>query len=187
MKQLVIILLLMAGCVSPYPTANPNAKKYDYSYSMEGVAPGADMIYEDSILHVGFVIGPKEISFVMKNKSTQPLRILWDETSFITGGEAKRIMHAGVKYSERNNAQPPTLIPPGAAIDDLVAPVDNVIYLSGWITRPLFPGGDAGRADLREEILGLSGHPFAVFMPVQQGDKTHNYHWKFKIEEVIER
>lgn len=195
MKQLTFILLaaMVLVCAAPCHAVAQKARMYEYTYGMEGIEQGEEMVFADSLVHVVFEIEPKQVSFVMKNLSPNPIRVIWDETSFIDNGEAKRIMHAGVKHTERNNPQPATLIPHGAAIDDMLLPTDNISYYGGgrysnpdWIIRPLFMRNDYGRPADREQILNMKGRQFAVFMPIQAGDKTYNYHWKFYIYDVKE-
>ena len=90
--------------------------KYNYSYGLMGqndivLDRNAVMHFEDSLIAMDFVIGQKSISFTMQNNSGKTARIIWDETLFIKYGSPGRVMHAGVKYTDRNNPQPPSIIP----------------------------------------------------------------------------
>lgn len=40
-------------------------------------------------------------------------------------------MHSGVKYIDRNNSQPPNIIPKNASLSDVIIPTDNIYYVSG--------------------------------------------------------
>ena len=76
-------------------------------------------------------------------------------------GESKRIMHTGVKYSEKTQSQVPTIIVRSASVSDSIIPVDNVYYESGkyggWKEEGVFPetlsdaslGSEAGLRKLR--------------------------------------
>lgn len=90
--------------------------RYNYSYGLMGqndivLGSNAVMHFEDSLITMDFVIGQKSISFTMQNNSGKTARIIWDENLFIKYGSPGRVMHAGVKYTDRNNPQPPSIIP----------------------------------------------------------------------------
>lgn len=48
-----------------------------------------------------------------------------------TFGQVGRVMHSGVKYIDRNNSQPASVILKGATLSDIILPTDNVYYISG--------------------------------------------------------
>jgi hypothetical protein len=192
MKNFLIFLTItmLTGCVSTAKLFE-NYKIYEYSYRFEGNGTDSLLVFDDTIVNVRFVIGREGIGFTMLNKLNTPLRIIWDETSFIDGTNAEKIVHAGVKYSEMSNSQPPTLIPPGSSIEDEVTPVKNVRFDSGslysspeWRVNPLFPRTDYGKIEDRDQILALKGHRFSLFMPVQNGNEIVDYRWKFEITDV---
>jgi hypothetical protein len=110
-------------------------------------------------------------------------------------GEAHKIMHAGVKYIDRNSAQPPTSIPPRAMIEDLALPADKVHYregyygtyyshASGWESSELFPVYDLGKPETGEFIRRLKGSTFALYLPIQRGADVHSYNFVFQIVDV---
>jgi len=201
MKKIFILLntILMTGCMSMYTGLGTGTSNlyagwgyYTYKYEMEGINPDSVMVFNDSLINVTFNISKEGIGFKMQNKLNKPLRIIWDETSYINNNKAGKVMHVGVKYTERSNSQPPTLIPPGTIIDDEITPVENIRWRSGttysaggWVTDPLFPGTDAGSEDIKTGILAFKGQTFSIYMPIQRGNNTLNYHWKFKIADVI--
>jgi hypothetical protein len=72
-------------------------------------------------------------------------------------------MHEGVKYINRNEAQPPTIIPPTAQIEDIVYPTDYVNYEEGqnggWREDLLFPDAPSA-SKFKGQVIG-------VYMPLQ--------------------
>ena len=60
------------------------------------------------------------------------MKLIWNEAAFVgLDGSTSKIMHVGVKYSEREGDQPATTIIRGAKIDDIAVPTYNVYYDEG--------------------------------------------------------
>jgi hypothetical protein len=88
---------------------------------------------------ISFSVEPEEVGFVLVNKTTAPMKMLWDESAYVDQrGRTHRVMHAGVKYIDRDKSMPPSLIPPGSSLEDIVFPVSYVYYSGGWRQRNLF-------------------------------------------------
>lgn len=89
--------------------------------------------------------GSKGIEFVIQNTGKNPLLILWDESAYIDlYGQSSRIIHHGVRFSERDAPQAPSTIAPGTSFREKAIPAANVNYISantGWQLRPLFYSG----------------------------------------------
>jgi hypothetical protein len=174
--------------------------KYNYSYGLLGsdnivLDSNSVMHFEDSLLAIDFAIGQKNVSFSMQNKSGKTARIFWDETLFIKNGSAGRVMHSGVKFTERNNAQPPSILPSNTKHEDVIIPTENVYWRDGyysasysnpggWETRDLFPAYDMNKQEVVDQILNSKGLEFQVFMPIQFGDTKKEYTFRFKIRTV---
>jgi len=58
------------------------------------------------------------------NKSDHSIKNDWMSRLCNENGSSQKVFHAGVKYTDRNNSQPPTTIVKGASIDDLVMPTE---------------------------------------------------------------
>ena len=68
----------------------------------------------------------------IENKSNYSIKIQWDDVAYISSsGQTGRVMHSGVKYIDRNNSQPASVIPKSASLSDIVIPNDNIYYVSG--------------------------------------------------------
>ena len=111
MKKILVVSVLSAitlvGCIS---IAQLRGNTYSYSHKLTGDNI-TDNLYEDNDLKITFSVGTKEIDFEIYNKTDKSIKIIWDETSFIPYGEGKKVMHKGVKYTDRDAAQVPTSIP----------------------------------------------------------------------------
>lgn len=89
--------------------------------------------------------GPTGFEFSIANKSQNPIQIVWDETAIVTtDGSSSRVIHEGVRFSEMNNAQPPTIIPPGARVDEYAGPTNLIRLNDEWQTDPLFRDFEQG-------------------------------------------
>ncbi len=140
-----------------------------------------ELAYSDDLADFSFSVSKRQFSFVLKNKTDEPMDIDWNKVSFVDiGGESHKVMHEGVKYIARNESLAPTTVPPSAKLQDIVFPADYVYYsegeYGGWRELALFPDG--------EKALALKGQTFTIFMPVRVNGAVKNYSFKFKISDV---
>lgn len=144
--------------------------------------------FEDDIIDIVWIPLKDRFSFAMKNKTDHSIKIIWDEVVYVDEtGSSQRVMHAGVKYSDRNNPQPPTVIVKNANFEDSVIPTDHVYYISGqyggWQITPLF----TSRANSNEELIQVSqnyvGKIIMIHFPLQIKETVNEYLFKFKVED----
>lgn len=86
--------------------------------------------------------GPQSFQFVMKNLGTGVIKIVWDESAININGTSSIVFHNGVKYADRGNPKPATVIAPGTSTDDNVLPQDLTSFKgygvsSRWISDPM--------------------------------------------------
>jgi hypothetical protein len=178
---------------------------YIYSYALLSNDPDPVIIDTSSVMHysdekinASFAIGTTSIQFKIENKTGSPMKILWDEASIVKDGTSMKIMHTGIKYTDRNMSQPPTVIPPYAAVEDMAVPTENVYYKEGyygqyysspggWKERDLFPLLDYNDAAIKQAILNSKDKIFSLFLPIQTEEKTLNYNFRFIITAVTPR
>lgn len=92
--------------------------------------------YEDDYINIVWYVSPKQFNFDLTNKSGHTLKVNWDDISYVDyTGKTGRVMHAGVKYTDRNNSQPASTVPKGASLSDILLPTDNVYYVSAKSTE----------------------------------------------------
>ena len=61
--------------------------------------------YEDDFIEVIWYVSATQFNFDLKNKSGHTIKINWDDISYVDiNGSAGRVMHAGVKFAEKNNS-----------------------------------------------------------------------------------
>ncbi len=135
----------------------------------------------DDATDFAFTISKAQLGFVLRNKSDQPIQIDWNQVAYVdVTGESHKVIHAGVKYIDRDKTLAPTTVPPSAHIKDTIFPADYVHYtggeFGGWMEDPLFPNGKAADS--------YKGKTFVVFIPLKVGSSQRTYTFKFKIADV---
>ncbi|MCD8302068.1 MAG: hypothetical protein LUC44_03510 [Prevotellaceae bacterium] len=146
--------------------------------------------YEDDYIDIVWYVAPKQFNFTLTNKSDHTLKINWDDISYVnTYGQVGRVMHSGVKYSERNNSQPSSTIPKGASISDLLLPTDNVYYVSGqyggWEEKYLYPCVYNTPEAFNEGAESLIGKTMTILMPIMIENVQNDYTFTFNIDELL--
>lgn len=126
------------------------------------------MAHSTAAYSIAFGMDPEELGFVLENKGARPIRIVWDETSFIDGsGRTHRVMHVGVRYADRAQPMPPTMVPPGSRVEDIILPVSYVEWSGGrWTRKPLY------HAYAPPDSLG-------VFLSLRVGDQPVEVTYRF--------
>lgn len=152
-----------------------------------GEAENGGILYEDSVLKCVWVVGVDRLSFALKNKTENSMKIIWDEAAYIDqNGSTQKVMHSGVKYTDRNSSQPPSVIIRGAQIEDVVIPNDNVYYISGqyggWRVNPLFQNFAANQAELNTVSSQYVGKEIRVLLPIEIKGVTNDYIFNFKVD-----
>lgn len=155
-----------------------------------------ELAYVDSLIGINFSINQREISFALRNMSTTTLKIVWDETLYIVDEITGKVMHSGIKYTDKEMFQPPSVIPKGTVHSDIIVPTDNVYYedgiygvnvsiAGGWEKRELFPQ-TVPESNQDNMISKLKGSEFSIYMPIQVKGVTQEYNFKFKVINVAD-
>ncbi|MCX6163883.1 MAG: hypothetical protein NTU73_03310 [Ignavibacteriae bacterium] len=151
--------------------------------------------FEDDLVKILFLANSRKITFLIENKTDHSIKILWDESAFIDSkGVSHRIMHTGIKYNDRENPQPPSVIARKGKIEDLVFPTDYVYYSDGWKEMPLFVDFDYHSAylrgdyrnflDFREDVNKNLNKEYSVLLPLQIENVTNDYIFTFKVNDI---
>lgn len=209
MKKIHLLLLVMGACLLSSCGA---FKSYIASYSvgLSAVESPADAKqqfgetkvvtfdeegvskyrYEDDYINIVWYVGSKQFNFTLNNKSGHSLKINWDDISFVdTKGQVGRVMHSGVKYSERNNSQPATTVPKGASISDILLPTENVYFVSGqyggWRENYLLPCVYQTPEAFNAGASSLVGKTMTIMMPIMIENVQNDYTFTFNIEKLL--
>lgn len=201
MKKVLFTLLIFAsGCYTAKQASEDSAKHrmgakkkvVNLSYEYKIIYPLTDnfMNFEDSTISANFVITENEIDFTLYNKTSNPLRVNWDDASMGIFGNSNKIMHKGIKYSERNNSMTSTTILPNTSLDDLALPTDNVYFsdlYSDWKEKPLLPS----RINLPKDsilLTALKDQKITLYLPIiDTNNKNLGYTFKFIVSDIIKK
>lgn len=139
--------------------------------------------FSDSIISI-LILGTREqFNFVLKNVSPHSIKVIWNEAAFVDlDGTTSKIMHTGVKYSEKDGAQPVTTVIRDAKINDFALPTANVYYdegirigeftfANGWKTNPMLP----------TDHIGKEPGEIRLMLPIQVKDVVNEYTFVFKV------
>ncbi len=155
---------------------NNSSKIYDFD---------ADSIfsYKDNIISAEWKIGVSELILSVENLSSKTIKIIWDDAAFIDiDRTATRIMHTGTKYSDRNNFQPPTIIPKKTFVIENIVPTNNV-YMTDhtWVEGKLFI---YVTYNYKETVNTFTGKHVKLLIPIVTGNEMIEYIFDFKIRSV---
>lgn len=146
-----------------------------YKFTLTNPANGENRRYEDETIKAVFDIDRKKIAFTLLNKADSPIKIRWDEVSYVDPtGESHRILPP----------QSATAIPPTAKIKDLIIPTDyGYSYLAGRfdsrsVNKQFLPKPNT------KEARKHKGQHLSVLMPVEVNGTVKNYLFTFEIDIV---
>lgn len=204
MKQLFLIAMFLFTSM----LAKGEECKFQYKFSLKGAK---EMVRETP----KFKVTPKitspyrGIGFSLENKTKSELEIVWDQASIVdTEKKAHGVTHEGVKFKDAAASKPPTIVPPGAKIDEFVTPSNYIAFNKRWEVYPFlyvrsgtpqdviepydgltpeFIKGAQEKVNQREGIgdgNGLKGKSFSLFLPIKAGNKAEKENLIFEIIDV---
>jgi hypothetical protein len=130
--------------------------------------------FEDDIIDIVIFGDNTQFSFKIKNKAKNSIKIIWDDAVFVDcNGSTSKIMHSGIKYSQKEASQPASTIIGGAYLEDIACPISNVRYseiLHEWVTDSMYP---------TEGILEKK--QMRLMLPIQIKDVVNEYVFVFDV------
>ena len=134
-----------------------------------------------------FISDQDKFAFSLTNISDNSIKIIWNDAVFVdVDGTISKVMHEGIKYSEKEKDQPATTIIKGAKIIDLAVPTSNVYYDEGskyrsaeWRIRGIFRNA-VKNENKKNQVLKL-------MLPIQVKDVINEYTFEFEVKKVYER
>jgi len=159
---------------------------------------GYTHLFEDDLTKVLWLPDPEEFRFLLENKTDDSIRIIWNEAAYVNEkGESFRVIHAGIKYIDRDRPQLPSVVQAKEMIKDFVYPADYIslerdtwaerpMISLGWMEKPLLPYVQKG-GDPQEFLNSAQSHlgkTLQVILPIQFEGVTYNYVFTFKIKDI---
>ena len=147
---------------------------------------GSSANYKDELLSVSWVIDRNKINFSVKNNASGSIKILWDDMAFVgINGESLRVIHKGIKYSEKEKEQAPSIVARNAEWHDLIIPADKIYYQKTWAKWSAYPFVDDFLYSPEDESTKHSnGKKIQVLLPVIINEKRYEYQFVFEIENI---
>ena len=117
-----------------------------------------------------------QLCFRLKNVSDNTIKVVWDEAVFVdVDGSTSKIMHSGIKYSEREGSQPASTIIKGAKLEDIAAPIDRIYYdnkLKEWTSYSLYKNAEPK----------VQNQTIKLMLPIQVKDVINEYTFEFELK-----
>lgn len=206
---MISIGFCLSGCQSlkidyTYRLDSVNTSKKGQDFETKKIIPTG--FYSDSVLSIGFDLDETYLNFEIRNESNVPLKILWDEAMFSDFMQkTKRVVHSGVKLTEKNNPQVPSLIAPHSTLADYLLPAESIFWKEGssggylgsmylsptagewkilpWIDK--IDKANATDADMRgwADLLRASNGalPIKIILPISYQGETIYYTFDFSV------
>lgn len=135
--------------------------------------------FNDDKIDISWELRKTQLDFVMLNKSNVSLKILWNEAIYVDeNNESSRVMHVGVKYINRNEMQPSSIIAPHAKVSDIVIPTNNIYYIRSrygkWGESNLFERNDKSLIDKKVKVM----------LPIEISGLKYEYYFTFNISDI---
>lgn len=143
--------------------------------------------YSDAYIDIVWHVGIDRLYFDVKNNTTHTIKIDWDAISFIdTDNRACRVIHSGIKYTDKNNSQATTSLPRGASMNDILMPVENILWRgSSWEVANLIPSYYKNTKVLEENKDKYVGKKMSVAFPIEIEGVVNEYLFEFTVESFV--
>jgi hypothetical protein len=197
-------LSILALCIS---LVSCTAIKYKANYEMglydvdvdnikvtQNINKDLSSLYEDEQVKFLFVISRTDVNFVLTNKTDKNIKLIWDETVFIdNSGTSHKVFHNGIKFNEKENSLPPSIIIKGGNLVDIIAPSDYAFFESGryggWRQLPIIPElQDKGYEDEAEAFRNyveskdiMKPNLFKVLITLEIDNSKKSYLFSFRV------
>lgn len=131
--------------------------------------------YSDNVIDLFIFNDSKQFNFELKNVSEYTIKVVWNEAAFVaTDGSMSKVMHKGIKFSQREGDQPSSIIIRGAVLDDCATPTENVYYKEGyrtgrWETKSMYP------------LIRGPKKNVSLLLPIQIKDTINEYLFIFDV------
>jgi len=117
---------------------------------------------------------PFGLHVLLKNRGTRVISLDWNSVVLTDEvGRALRVIHQGVKLSDRTAPLAPSIIPPGSILEDFIYPSEHIQYASGWY----------GSAFFETRQIGVE---IKLYLPLKLGAEEKPYTFAFRVEALKE-
>lgn len=158
----------------------------DESVMNNNICSDVPTSYKDELIFVSWKIDRNRINLSVKNNASGSIKILWDDMAFVgLNNDSHRIIHKGVKYSEKEKEQAPSIVARNTELIDVIIPADNIYYKESWAKWSAHPlVSDCLYSPEDEASQHPDGKKIQVLLPVIVNEKRYEYQFVFEIENI---
>lgn len=154
----------------------------------EGVHDAEEMTFRDETLSIDWGQGLQQFDFELHNNTAGTIRINWEKSTYVDiTGEAKRIIHKGVKFVDMSKAIPSSNIAPRTKLTDIVLPTDYVEYSYGWIQKNILSYNFANTNVAMKQWCLVKGKKIQIILAIEDKQATREYAFTFVINKRVFR
>jgi hypothetical protein len=156
--------------------------RYRLAYRLVAPAVSDTLQFRDTTIAVSFTVDDQSIQMRLTNLRDHEVKVLWDQAQFTdVNMQTSRLMHSGVHFQDRNNPIPDQVVPPRAAVQEGVFPINRVFFSQqkkAYETKPLFPVDTEAGAHLKGKTVNM-------FIPMEVDRAIIPYNFKFEITDSV--
>ncbi len=190
-----IFIILLSGCSYhiKYDMSLGSVEKQSGDVIKTVEIINQDMVFEDDIIKIKWLVTPDDIYFKVKNKSDSTMKIDWNGASLVCIDKiSHKVVHKGVKLSKRNESQQYTVVPRGTILHDTISAVESYYFNSrrGWTKTNkhqafLLPGIQKVQyyKQTKELLKKIPGKSVEILLPIQSDGKETEYIFSFIIND----
>lgn len=146
----------------------------------------SDLTYKDELFNIVWSIDRNKINFSLKNNAPGSIKVLWDDMAFVgIDGESKRGIHKGIKYSEKEKEQAPSIVARNTELHDILIPTQYIHYKKSteeWEAYPFI--SDTTYSPEDEASQRPDGKKVQVLLPIIVNEKKYEYQFVFEITKI---
>ena len=122
--------------------------------------------------------------FHLTNKTQNTIKLVWNDAVYQDDkGNTQKVMHEGVRFIDKSKDIPESSILSLGNINEIVLPVDHIIYFNGWTIYPLF--SDKVKHKYIKNATDRINKNIKIMLPFVIGSDLYEYTFIFKITNVI--
>jgi hypothetical protein len=156
--------------------------RYRLSYRLVSPVVSPELQFRDKIIAFSLSVGEQGFQVRIENLSAHDIKLLWDRAEYSDAGkQTHRIMHAGVRFPDRNNPIPDEIVISRSSFQSTLYPIDRVTYSQqkrAYDVKPLFLLES-------EAAAGLKGKYLLLFIPVEVNRQIIPYSFKIEITDSV--
>lgn len=140
--------------------------------------------YQDKFIDITWFYSSKSIDFKLYNKSDFPIKIDWNEVSYVDYDSiSRKIVHNNVNLIDRNKFMPCSVIPRKSYLEDGITPTDKFAFVPdfGWINGEFLPSTFKKNKHFDEIPSLFVGKYLMVLLPIYIEDVRNDYLFIFRI------